>query len=152
MIYTERMSEAISVPALGIVPFAGGAGTYTTAAVPLTKLRRVLFTVQVGAMGASSTVNFNVQGCSTSGGTFVDIPNTSITPLAQSGGNGSQEVIVEITAEQVAALNLGYQFLKGKLVIATAATPSAVLVQGGVSRYEPASTLNDASVVQTVVL
>lgn len=151
-VYTERMSEAIAIPAAGIVPFAGGAGTYNTAAVPLARVRRVMFTLQVGVAANGSTVNFQVTGATTSGGSYTAIPNTAITQLTGTGSNGSAVYEVEVTAEQVGALNLGYQFLKGQLVIATAATPSAVLVQAEVARFEPASTLNDASMVQAVVL
>jgi hypothetical protein len=95
-------------------------------------------------------VDFHVKGATTSGGSYTTISGTSITQLTQAGGNGSQLVQVEVTAEQVQALGLGYLFLKGELVIGTAATPSAVLVQADVSRFEPSS--DDASVVQTVVL
>jgi hypothetical protein len=112
----------------------------------------VLFIVDAGTLGASATLDFQVKGSSTSGGTYTAISGTSITQLTQAGSGSSKYALVEIRVEQLAALNLGYNFLKGSLTIGTAASGAAVIVLADVSRFEPASAYNATSVAQKIVL
>jgi hypothetical protein len=148
MINTERMSEAIAIPAAGIRSASQSVGSVSTSAINLQKFRRVAFLIDVGTVGASGTVDFKVQWCATSGGTYADLANTSITQITAS----SAYAIVEVTAEQVTAVQPTAQYLKGKLTIGTAASQVSVVPIAGICRFEPASNANDASVATPVVL
>jgi hypothetical protein len=153
-VYTERMSEALAIPAAGIhtASQTTGSSPYDTAAIPLAKVRRTLFIIDLGALGTSGTVDFKVRWCATSGGTYNDLSNTSITQRTQAGGDGTQYVLVEITTEQVINAQPTAQFIKGRLTIGTAASQVAVIPLCAMERYEPASGTNSTQVAQTVVL
>jgi hypothetical protein len=149
-IYTERMSEAISIPAAGIhtASQTTGSSPYDTAAIGIAKVRRVLFIVDVGTVGASGTVDFKARWCATSGGTYADITGASITQIVAS----TAYAILEVAVETVVNLNPTAQFIKGRLTIGTAASQVAVIPLVEFARYEPASGLNDGTVATPVVV
>jgi hypothetical protein len=149
-LYTERMSEALTIPAAGVhsANQSTGSSPYDTAAIPLAKLRRVMFLIDVGVVGGSGTVDFKVRWCATSGGTYNDLSNTSITQITAS----TAYAIVEITTEQVINAQPTAKFIKGRLTIGTASSQVSVIPLGEMCRYEPASNLNDATVATPVVL
>jgi hypothetical protein len=148
---TEYLSQHLAIAADGIHSASVSTSGATTGAVDLSKFRKVLFVIDTGTLGTSGTLDFQVTGSATSGGTYTAIPNTAITQIVKASGD-NKYAIVEVDSGKVGALNLGYLFIKGSLTPGTAAANSAVFVLGAYTRFEPASAQNPAAVVQTVVL
>jgi hypothetical protein len=146
MIYTEQLSQGLGV--VGSIHSANQVvGSSLTEAIDLSKGRRFLFVVDVGTVGASATVDFVVQGATTSGGTYTNIAATAVTTITAN----NKVAVVEVTAEQVQGLGLGYTFLKGKLTIGVAASQASVVAYSAVTRNEPSSLQNQGYVAAPVV-
>lgn len=148
---TELMTESLAVAADGVHSASQSTSEKLTGAVDLSKFRQVYFVVDSGALGALGTLDFQVKGATTAGGTYTAIPNTAITQLVKATDDNKYAVVC-VTAEKVSALGLNYGFLKGSLTPGTAAANSAVVVLGQLARFEPTSSQNADTVAQTVAL
>lgn len=145
MSITNLISEELAVPAAGLNALSRAAASYSTGAVDMGAVRQALFIVDSGnASTAGGTINFQLYGCATSGGSYTAISGTSITALT---GN-SQYALVSIGAEKLSALALGYRFVEGQLTVSGATTVCAVTVLGSDPRFEPANALNVTAVAQ----
>jgi|GEM_PF-1728720 len=149
--YTELLSQAIGIPAAGISPASQAAGTYTTSAVDLGDWPQVEFRLDVGAISTGGTVDFQIVGSATSGSSYTPITGTAITRLTEAGGDSNKTVTVCVTAEKINSLGMGYRFIKGQLVTATAAALAGVSIRGKDQHFGPASLKNDVSVAQQVL-
>lgn len=150
MAYTENLTQCLAFAADGIHSASQSTSEKLTGAVDMQKFNRVVFLIDSGTLGTSGTLDFQLKGSTTSGGSYTAISNTAITQLVKAS-NDNNYVYVEISQEQ--ALLAGYRYIKGSLVPGTAASNSAVIVLGALARHEPASTrFNPAVVVQTVAL
>ena len=133
--YSERITERIAVQDY-IKSQAGTAGTYLTGAVAISTGRRFLLIVNAGDLGASATVDAEIDWSATSGGTYAKMGTSSITQVT---ATGDAVYLIEVSAEAVMNAHPTAAFLKGKVVTATAATPiSAVLISVD-GRYDPVS-------------
>lgn len=127
------------------------AAEHLTAAIDLLQYERIVFVVEVGTFGASGTVDFQVKGATTSGGSYTAIPNTAITQLTvASTTSGKAIVIVDVDVSKIDNLNLFYRYIKGSLVPGTAASTGMVLVLGQARSFGPASEDNMADVAQVL--
>ena len=157
--YTERITQRLAIPVSGggLPPLSRAAATYGTGEINLALVRRVLFIVQASStMGAAGTIDFSVKGSNTAStaiGSKTAISSSSITQITQAGaGNVGPGAIglVEVTAE-----NAGFQYIEGALVIGTAASVCAVLIEAGEGRFDPisgsGSGLGNAAVCQAPV-
>ncbi|GIV82778.1 MAG: hypothetical protein KatS3mg051_2132 [Anaerolineae bacterium] len=143
-----RLSERLAVVAT-IDPDAYGIGTQTTDIIDMKNRRRVLFVVMAGDLGTNGTLDFNVYGSAASDMSGAGlITGKSITQLTQAGTDSDKQVIVEVTAEEVAAQ--GYRYIRGNLVIGTATSDAAVLALAGDLAYSPASEYDLSSVDEIV--
>ena len=70
--YTEQMTQALSIAGAPVHSASVGVGTADTGGVDMQKFRRVLFVLDVGAFGASATVDMKLQE-STDNSTFTDL-------------------------------------------------------------------------------
>lgn len=122
-----------------------------TAAIDLSKFRKVVFIVDSGTLGSSGTLDFQVTGATTSGGSYTPIPGTAITQLVKAS-NDSNYAVVEISANKIEDLALGYNWIKGSLLAGTANSTSAVIALGFVTHYGPAGDNNATSVAQVLAL
>ncbi len=147
--YTELLTEALAVAADGIHSASQSTSEKLTEAIDLAKYPQVLFIVDSGTLGSSGTLDFQVKGSATSGGSYTAISGTAITQLVKAS-NDNQYALVLVTAEKVQALGLGYRYVKGSLLPGTAASNSAVIALGVLARFQPET--QDASVVQTLAL
>lgn len=142
MSYTQRMSEKILV--VGVIDpdaYTQSATTYKTGAIDMSLHRRVLFVVQVGEMAATSTVDFAVYGDTASNGSFATkLTGKEITRLTQAGTDSDKQALVEVTAEEVFAQ--GKRYIRGDLLVGTAASDAAVIALAMHSRYQPGADLS----------
>lgn len=141
--YTHNIFEDLAVVAT-IDPDAYAADAYLTDAIDMGTYRRVGFIILVGTMGASATLDFTIQESDASGGTYTDVggastPSHAITQMTQAGTDQSDtQVLIEIAAED---LSEGNRFIKGELVIGTAASDASVVALGSVAREAPVTHL-----------
>jgi hypothetical protein len=126
-------------------PASIAASTVLTGAIDMKNLRRVLFIIQTGVLGASATVDFKITGSATSGGTYADVTGRSITQIVKATGD-NKIAILEVTAEQVGAQ--GWRFIKGSLTIGTAASVVGVIALGDGLRYSDAGENDIAAVAE----
>lgn len=147
----ELLSQSLAVAADGIHSASQSTSEKLTGAVDLSKFRQVYFIVDSGTLGASGTLDFQVKGATTSGGSYTAITGTAITQLVVASNN-NQYAIVCVRTDQVNALGLGYTYIKGSLLPGTAASNSAVIVLGALGAIEPMSSQNATAVTQTVNL
>src|SRR5579859_5841318 len=97
--YTEQLSQALSIAAAEIDPVSQGVGTVTTGALDLAKFHRVLCVLMVGNIGAAGTVDAKLQQAPTNAGAWTDIAGSSITTVTAN----NKVVTLEIRADQLAA-------------------------------------------------
>ena len=147
--YSEQLSERLAVVAT-IDPDAYSAGAENSDAVDLSKFNRALFVLMVGDLGVSATVDFKLQWAATSGGSYTDISGKSITQLTQAGSDDNKQALIEITAEELAAVDTTAQFVRGVLTIGTTACDAGMVALAGVARHHPASDDDLASVDEIV--
>src|SRR5436309_4576141 len=116
--YTETLTQRLGI--LGkLDPVSQGAGTTQPITdVDIKNYRRLIFFLDVGAFGASGTVDFKLQESKTAGGAYQDIANKAITQLVASGGN-NRMVTVEVRQDE---LDAGYEFVRYNLVVGTTAS------------------------------
>lgn len=146
---TELIGESLAVAADGIHSASQSTSEKLTGAVDLSKFRKVMFIIDSGTLGASGTLDFQIKGATTSGGTYTAITGTSITQLVKATDDNKYS-IVTITAEKVSSLGLNYAFIKGSLLPGTAAATASVTVLGEATRFEPAVDSDATTVAQVL--
>src|SRR5947209_6510014 len=115
--YTEQLSQALSVAAAPVHPQAVAAGTADTGGIDMSKFRRALFVLDVGAFGASATVDMKLQE-SADNSSFTDLTGGAITQLAAAGGN-NRLASIEVRAGQLSA---GKRYVRARVTVGTATT------------------------------
>jgi hypothetical protein len=143
--YTEQLTQQLA-QVDQILPSNAAAGTTNSSGIDMSKNRRCLYVLEVGAMTASSTLNAILQSSAVAnfasgvhnmtGGT-VNLANT----------NASQVVTFETTEEAVQNQNAGDRYVRLQCVVGTAAVNYSVVGQGGEANHKPASNQNNTTTV-----
>ena len=146
--FNERLSEGLAVVSC-IDPDAYTAAAYNGDVIDMQKYKRVMFIVQAGALGTSATLDWVLKGDTASGGSYsTTITGKSITQLTEAGTDSDKQVIVEVTAEEVAAQ--GFRYIRETLTVGTATSDAGSVAVGFGMRYSPASEFDLASVDEIV--
>jgi hypothetical protein len=147
--YTEQMSQGLSIAAAPVHPQSVAVGTADTGGIDMQKFRRALFVLDVGAFGASATVDMKLQE-SVDNSTFTDLAGTGvgITQLVAGGGN-NRLATLEARAGQ---LSQGKRYLRARVTIGVAATQACCIALGGESIDKPGSAQDIAAVAQRSVV
>jgi hypothetical protein len=151
--YSETLNENLALVGV-IAPDAYVASSdELTEAIDMSKYHRVLFIVQTGTMGDTSTVNFEVQESITSDGTYTPIGGlgTELKKITQLSGSATpaesdsnRQVLVEVRQEE---LMNGKRFIKGNLTVGTAASDASVVALAALPRYAPVTHLTSVAEV-----
>ena len=148
MILNEKLSESVAVLAV-IPPSAQAPGVVFSPWIELDETDRILAIIQVGTFGAVATVDASIAQAQDNKGTNAKpIGAGKAIALAASAGNDVQATI-DVGATELDVAD-GYGFVQLGVSVGVAATETAALILGGSSRYEPASSFNSASVVETI--
>jgi hypothetical protein len=144
---TQKAWEML--PVVGIIdPDAYTAATYLTGAIDMSKYEQVMFIVMVGTMASTSTVDFSVTESDASGGTYAAMsPAKAITQLTEAGTDSDKQVVVVVRADD---LTDGKRYIKGSMVVGTAASDSGVVAIGLFPRYTPSTDI-DLTTVDEIV-
>jgi hypothetical protein len=143
--YTEQLSQALSLAGTAIDPVSQGVGTVTTGGVDLQKFKRVLFVLQVGSVGAAGTVDAKLQQSSQLGSGYADIAGSSITQVTAS----NKIATLEIRSEQLTGSN---RYVRLSVTVAGNAVLIGAVALGGEAVAKPASANDSAAVTQRLVL
>lgn len=146
--FTEQLTQALSIQGK-IDPVSQGAGAVTIGSgVDMSKFRRAIFVLDVGAFGASATVDMKlVESTSSNMSSPSDVvgTNVAITQLLAAGGN-NRLASLEIRAGQNTKRYVGVT-----VTVGTAATLIQVLALGGEAIQKPGNANNIAAVAQQQV-
>jgi hypothetical protein len=131
-------------------PASQAAGSVTTAWVSAQYFNKFLALVQVGAFGASATVDANIQQAQDGSGTGAKAIGSgrAITQMLAAGGNNKQATI-DLDAQELDVSN-GFCFVKLTITVGVAATLVSGSLYGFIPRDASAALFNNASVVQQV--
>jgi hypothetical protein len=141
-----KPSDKIAVGAV-LDPVSQAAATVTTGWVSMQTAENLLAFLQVGAFGASATVDAKLQQAQDGTGTGVkDISGKAITQMLAAGGNNKQ-VMLNVRSEELDVPN-GFCFVRLSVTVGTAATLIAATVFAMDGRYQPIA--QPASVTQTI--
>ena len=149
MILNEKLSEALAVLA-AIDPSSQAAGTAASGWVSMAEFDRILALVQVGTFGALATVDANLSQAQDSSGTGAKPigAGKAISQLTAAGGNNVQ-ALIDVRAGELDVAG-GFGFVALEIKVGTAPTETAGILLGGDARFAPASSFNQAGVVQIV--
>lgn len=148
MTYNQALSERLALIST-LDPVSQGAATVTSDVIDMKNFRRVLFVLSVGAMTLNGTLDMTIKGDTASNGAFATtITGKAITQLTEAGADGNKQVLVEVTAEEVAAQ--GFRYIRASLVAAVAASLISLVAFGEHLRYSDAAD-HDLSSVDEIV-
>lgn len=142
---SARPTEKIAV--VGTVdPDANATGAFNSDWVKVADFQQVLFTVMTGIIETGGTVDFRVQEADTgTGANAATLASGDLTITQLTTASNDSQVEVNVDSEQ---LSNTFTHVRGVLQITTAAADTAVLVQGLLPRYGPASDRDLASVAE----
>lgn len=143
-----KASEFLALLA-SINPSSQAVGSLTTGWISMSNVRTLLAIVATGTLGASATVDANLQQAMDATGTGAKpVTGKAITQVVAATGNNTQ-ALINLQAHEL-DVNNGFQFVELTLTVGVAASETAGFILGASARYEPASTFNQASVTQIV--
>jgi hypothetical protein len=145
--YTEQLSQALSIAGTELDPVSQGAGTVTTGSVDMSKFHRAIFVVMVGNVGGAGTVDAKLQTSPVSnfGSGVADVTGSNITQVTAS----NKIVTLEMRADQVPA---GSRYARLSVTVGTNAVLIAALAIGGEAIQKPGNANDIAAVAQRVVV
>ncbi|HET6969970.1 MAG TPA: hypothetical protein VFH92_02495 [Phenylobacterium sp.] len=136
---------------VGVIDPQSASTAKSTGWIDATTFHSYLATLQVGALGASATVDAKLQQATDNTGTGVkDVTGKSITQLTKAGTDDNKQVEINLRQEEL-DFNNGFKFFRLTITPATAASLISAIVQGFDTRYGLASD-NDATTVDEIVV
>lgn len=143
-----KFAERVAVLAT-LNPVSQSAATVTTGWVSMANFHQVAAIIQTGVLGASATVDAKLQQATSSGGAGAkDITGKAITQIVKASGDNVQ-AIIEARDTELDAAN-GFVYVRLSLTVGTAASLVSAVLLGAIPEYIPASSANQAGVVQLV--
>lgn len=148
MFPNAKGSELLSILAT-IDPVSQGAGTVSSGWVSVANFHSFLAVVQTGVMGASATLDANIQQAQDNSGTGVkDVTGRAITQIVKATGDNKQ-AFIDLRPEDVDNIN-GFGFVRVSLTVGVAASIVSGQLIGMNPRYASAEAYNQAAVVQII--
>src|SRR5512137_2437758 len=147
MFQNNKISEALVMVA-NIAPISQGAGAVSTAYVPVKNYHQLAAIINTGVLGTAATVDAKLEQAQDVSGTGVkDITGKAITQIVKATGDGKQAIINLRTTE----LDTNGAFSHVRLTVTVGAAASLIAAELlATPRYQPASAMNQATVVQVV--
>jgi hypothetical protein len=147
--FTEQLTQCLSIAASPINPASINTGDADTGGIDMSKFRRALFVLHVGAFGADATVDAKIQE-SADNSNWDDHPgpNAAITQLAAADGD-NRLVTLEIRSDQLSA---GKRYARVRVTVGTAATILSCLPLAGETPNKPAKQHNITAVAEQKVV
>jgi hypothetical protein len=148
MFQNAKPSELLSVLAT-VDPSAQAAGAVVTTFVSVKNHHTLMALIQVGAFGASATVDAKLRQATDAAGTGVkDIAGKAIVQMLAAGGNNKQVLINMKTGDL--DTEGGFAFVALSLTVGVAATQTSAVLLATNPRFADAATFNQAGVTQVI--
>jgi hypothetical protein len=141
----EQLTQALTV--LGKMdPASTNAGTTQPITdIDMSKVRRVMFIINIGSVGGAGTVDVSIKESKTAGGSYQALTNAvAITQVTTS----NKIVTVELRDDQ---LDAGYRYVQVNLTIGANAVVLGMTCLGGEAEAKPAKAQDIAAVAQRLV-
>lgn len=132
-----KPSDLITVLAK-LDPVSQGAATVTTAWVRVSDYHQLLAELNVGAMGASGTIDAKLEQATDGSGTGAKIvTGSAITQLTQAGTDSNKQVLINVA--DVAKLDIAgdFDYVRLSVTVAVAASLIAARLYGINPRFGP---------------
>jgi hypothetical protein len=143
--YTEQLSQALSLAGTELDPVSQTIGTVTSGGVDLSKFKRALFVLQVGSVGGAGTVDAKLQQSSQVASGYTDIAGSNITQVT----TANKIVTLEIRRDQLTGSN---RYVRLSVTVGGNACLISAVALGGEAVEKPASANDIAAAVQRLVL
>src|SRR5437764_349899 len=144
--YTEQLSQALSVAAAAVSPQTLNNTSASTGngGVDMSKFRRALFVVAVGAVAGGGSLSAKLQESTSGTGSWTDVAGAALTALTASNKVASLEVRADQVSKRYVRCTLTETGVQNVVCACVALGAEAV--------QKPASGGDDASVVQRLVV
>lgn len=143
--YTEQMSQGLSIAATPIHPQTLNNASANTGGIDMSKFRRALFVVDVGAVTGGGSLTAKLQE-STDDSTYTDVSGGSATAITAS----SKVATLEMRAGQ---LSSGKKYVRCRLTEGGSQNVvCACIALGGEAIAKPASAQDNSVVTQRLVI
>ncbi len=143
--YTEQLSQALSLAGTEIDPVSQAVATVTSGGVDMQKFKRVLFILQVGSVGGAGTVDAKLQQSNVLGSGYADIAASNITQVTAS----NKIVTLEIRSDQLTGSN---RYVRLSITVGGNAVLIGAVALGGEATEKPASANDVAAATQRLVM
>lgn len=148
MLTNARLAELLTVTAT-IDPVSQAPGAITTGWLSAAMHERFLATVQTGILGAGATIDAKLQQATDNAGTNAkDVAGKAIVQIVKATGDNKQ-ALINLRAEELDMFN-NFTFFRLSVTVGVAASLVSAVVQAGVPKTAPASSINQAGVVQNI--
>lgn len=147
---TENLSQSLAVVTHITPAAARAASSYVSPAIDAGMYARLLALLQVGTLAGSATVNIRFQHCSGSASSdagWADISSASCISSAFASGSNDKIGELELRIDQNPSTS---QYVRVLVSAATSTWIGGAIVLGE-PRFTPATVVDSADVVQTVV-
>lgn len=130
----ERLTQG-TVLLSAVLTASPSTNTITGPAIDLSKVRKVANFFTAGALASSEVITCTLQGCATANGSYTAIAGASVT-LSKSATDDNKTQVLEISAESVNNLGLGYRFIQTTFTCGVG-SPVSVCSIGAAGPEEP---------------
>lgn len=135
-----------------IDPDAYATGATTSDVIDMQNFDQVAVVVMAGALGTSATLDCAVHYDTASNGSFTNkVTGAEITQLTDAGTDSDKQAIINVSAEEVAAMASGARYLRVAMTVGTATSDAGAVIFGRSANYGPSSDFDLASVDEIIV-
>jgi hypothetical protein len=142
----EQLSQGLSIAAAINPQTLNNSNATSGTGIDMSKFRRAMAVILVGSVTNGGSLTAKLQSASTSGGTFTDIANSTITAIT----TGTQQATIEIRDDEMPS---GNRWLR--VVLTEGGSQNVVcaaVILGGEGDWKPASKQDPTSVAQRLVV
>lgn len=145
----QQLGELLAIVG-GLLPLDRAAGTYTSSVVDMQMFRRILATIQTGALAAGATLNAKLQASADGSTDWQDIPGKAITQLADTADGKYARINLQAEECKISSDSQPRRYVRVSVTTAVANATFGILMDGAPARYGPGNQFDVADVVQIV--
>jgi hypothetical protein len=127
-----------------IDPDAYGTGEQLSDEIDMADYHEICAVVMAGALGSSATLDAQLQGSTTSGGSYAAISGKSITQMTQAGTDDDKQAVIHLRSDEQSR-----RYVKLSMTVGTATSDCGGIVFGR-PRYSPGTDVDLASVDEVI--
>ena len=148
--YTEQLTQALSLA--DFIPPANTANSATpnySTGIDISKFKRVMYEIQIGAITGAGTVDAKLQSAAASNfASAHNITGSNITQVT----NANTRVTIEVRSDEVQQLNAGDRYVRLAVTIGANSVVFGATGWGGSAEHRPANANDPNTVIQRLVV